>query len=500
MSDLNVTTIQNNNIAKTDKLLAFNNNDSKAASIQDVVQLVPGVMAIGVCDTAANVSAKVVTCEDWNNKPEQSILVTFTYANTASNPTLNINGKGALPIYNGSTREEYIPEGNMLFIVNSDCTKLQVVNEPTAKQTGLTYKTARWLRFSPTNKKSLVIKEGTSIKVGSHIYNAVKDTTYSMGSSLTAGTEYFVYLNYSSGSWTVTCSTTHTADTATSRYIGRFHTLCAAVTTDAVDNMLIPASPNSGLSAGGNILVKSYDSLKDSDFYNLYNKTIVSVETGTYYNVVTCSHILAGYSAGDILPESVMCLSFGVNTLHKDAMVYDKDTDMFIDVYLQSGTGLNTKSVYNATHTARRAGTCHQEDMRQVGKKLLNDDVFCSAAIGGNECTSITGSSDKMTVGGHVDTAGKRMVSAIGCEEMTGYLWQWLDEFPYCNTESGWQTIDNQGSFGQQYWNTHQLLAGGAWGDGSNCGSRCRGSDSGRADVYAGIGSRGSSRAVYGVL
>ena len=364
-------------------------------------------------------------------------------------------------------------------------------------KTGLLYKTPRWLRFSSSNKKSLVIKAGTIILVGSNVYEATSDTTYNMG-TLSAGTEYFVYLNYSSDSWTVTCSTTYSADTTTSRYIGRFHTLCAAVTSNAVDYMKIPASPGSGLSAGGNILVKSYDSLKDSDFYNLYNKTIVSVETGTYYDVVTCSHILAGYSAGDILPESVMCLSFGVNTLHKDAMVYDKDTDMFIDVYLQSGTGLNTKSVYNATHTVSRAGTCHQEDMRQVGKKLLNDYMFCSAAIGGNECTNITGSSDKTTVGGHVDTAGKRMVSAIGCEEMAGYLWQWLDEFPYCTT-SGWQTIDNQGSFGQQYWNTHQLLASGDWSNGSDCGSRCRNSISSRASISAGIGSRGSSRAVYGV-
>ena len=365
-------------------------------------------------------------------------------------------------------------------------------------KTGLLYKTPRWLRFSSSNKKSLVIKSGTIILVGSNVYEATSDTTYNMG-TLSAGTEYFVYLNYSSGSWTVTCSTTYSADTTTSRYIGRFHTLCAAVTSNAVDYMKIPASPGSGLSAGGNILVKSYDSLKDSDFYNLYNKTIVSVETGTYYDVVTCSHILAGYSAGDILPESVMCLSFGVNTLHKDAMVYDKDTDMFIDVYLQSGTGLNTKSVYNATHTVNRAGTCHQEDMRQVGKKLLNDYVFCSAAIGGNECTNITGSSDKTTVGGHVDTAGKRMVSAIGCEEMAGYVWQWLDEFPYCYTASEWQTIDNQGSFGQQYWNTHQVFAGGCWYNGSNCGSRCRNPTNVRTTVDAAIGSRGSSRAVYGV-
>ena len=68
MSDLNVTTISNSNIAKTDKLLAFNNNDSKAATIQDVVQLVPGKMAVATCSTAGNVAAKAVTCADWRSR------------------------------------------------------------------------------------------------------------------------------------------------------------------------------------------------------------------------------------------------------------------------------------------------------------------------------------------------------------------------------------------------------------------------------------------------
>ena len=86
---------------------------------------------LGVCDTEADTAAKVVTCAGWNGLPGQSILITFTNENTASNPTLNINSKGALPIYNGSTREEYIPEGNMLLIVNADATKLQVVYAPT---------------------------------------------------------------------------------------------------------------------------------------------------------------------------------------------------------------------------------------------------------------------------------------------------------------------------------------------------------------------------------
>ncbi len=137
MAELNVTQITDHTINKDDYVYGFNANKSKAPTVETLVTSAPGVTAIGVCDTAAATAAKVVTCANWNGLAGQSILITFTLANTASNPTLSINGKGALPIYNGSTREEYIPEGNMLLIVNSDCTKLQVVNTYAKKSDAL---------------------------------------------------------------------------------------------------------------------------------------------------------------------------------------------------------------------------------------------------------------------------------------------------------------------------------------------------------------------------
>jgi len=360
---------------------------------------------------------------------------------------------------------------------------------------GILYRTPRWLRFSQSDRKSLVIKAGTVILVGNYIYEAATDQTYSMG-TLEAGKDYFVYLNLSNGSWTVTCSQTKSADTSTSRCIGRFHTLCASV--PAGTTMILPDSPGGGRSAGGNILVKSYRQDSDPDFYAFYNKTISSVESGTYYDVVTCEHPLAGFSAGDILPESVWCLNWKPDTLHEDAMVYDKDTGIAVDVYLQSGTGLNTKSVYEAAHTVSRQQWNHQGDMLAVGKKLLRDYEFSSAALGSNECTNIAGSVDAGTVGGHSDSNNRRMISAIGCEEMCGYLWQWLDEVNGKPDENEWTVTDGQGAFGQEYWQPRALLAGGRWGDGTLCGSRCRAADGGRAGVDAAIGGRGSSRVVRG--
>ena len=54
----------------------------------------------GTCNTASATAAKVVTCPDFTTLiTGVSITVKFQYANTAANPTLNVNGTGAVPIY-----------------------------------------------------------------------------------------------------------------------------------------------------------------------------------------------------------------------------------------------------------------------------------------------------------------------------------------------------------------------------------------------------------------
>lgn len=56
----------------------------------------------GTCSTAASTTAKVVTCADFSLVKGAIIAVLFTTANTASTPTLNVNGTGAKSIYIGS--------------------------------------------------------------------------------------------------------------------------------------------------------------------------------------------------------------------------------------------------------------------------------------------------------------------------------------------------------------------------------------------------------------
>ena len=355
------------------------------------------------------------------------------------------------------------------------------------------YATPRWLRFNPSNKRGLIIKAGTSILLANGTYktyavDTAVDLTNYLGS---AGANYNVYL---ANDGTITAYTSTQSNKGVK--IGRFSTLCANVGTIT---MKIPAKASSGLASGGTILVKQYSS-EDSDFYNFYNKSISAVTVQTYYDVISCVHPLNGYVAGDILPESVFCLSFFPTNKYEDGQVYDQDTGSVIDIYLQSGNGDSTRSIYNATHQVSRQAINHQEDMRIVGKRLLTDHEFTSAAIGSNEGTNITGSSDKTTVGGHVDIAiaSRRMISAIGCEEMCGYIWQWLDEIGPVGG-SDWATYDGHATFGKTYGTSYVVVAGGSWSNGSYCGSRSRWCNDSRSATYASNGGRGSSRIQIGI-
>ena len=52
----------------------------------------------GICETAAATQAKVVTCDEFRLEKGALLAVQFTYANTASSPSMNVNGTGAIAI------------------------------------------------------------------------------------------------------------------------------------------------------------------------------------------------------------------------------------------------------------------------------------------------------------------------------------------------------------------------------------------------------------------
>jgi hypothetical protein len=327
----------------------------------------------------------------------------------------------------------------------------------------------RWLRFDPENKRGVIIKAGTNIKLpNGSIKSYIIDTHIDLTSYITqGGADYYLYIDNNGD------ISAYTDYQSTGNKIGRLHTLCVDVGVNVT--MTAPAPASSGYTTNTDYLIKSYRQEKDPDFYAFYNKKVKTVTRQSQYDVVTIDHPLSGFQAGDILPESVFCLNWYPDTLFEDGMVYDKDINKVIDIYLQSGTGHNTRSKYNQTHTVSRQPYNHAEDMRMVGKRLLYDNEFTSAALGSNEKTSIAGAADAGTVGGHKDANNRRMISAIGCEEMCGYLWQWLQETSSVGG-SGFVTTDQNASFGQEYGNPYVLCAGGSWANANRafCGSRSR--------------------------
>ena len=277
------------------------------------------------------------------------------------------------------------------------------------------------------------------------------------GTALSAATDYSVYITPIDDGFdfVVSKNSTYpkgfTADTAYK--IGGFHTLCVAVTSANA-----PAIPSN---------------------------TFLSSTT----------HPAIGYNAGEIIPNSIWCLTHRP-TSNPSGMVYVNLLDKWVDIYLQSGTLKATASVYGASTTDSRQPILHQLDMVCVGKKMPTDHDFFVFAEGSNQKTAIKGAADAVTTGGHVDTAGKRMISAYFIEDCCGFLWQWLDEVsPHGG--SGWagygsNAEERGGSYGMPY----VLLAGGGWLHSSSCGSWSRFCNATRSDVNARSGCRGVSRSL----
>jgi hypothetical protein len=226
-----------------------------------------------------------------------------------------------------------------------------------------------------------------------------------------------------------------------------------------------------------------------------FHTLCVDVGTGLSYTygTGTFDHLLNGYMAGEILPQSVWCLNHRPYS-NPAGMVYIPNLDFWCDIYLQSGSGIATKSAYQGVITRNRQYVDFVEDQFCVNKALLNDEEFASAMLGSNEKTAVYGASDAGATtggaGGRKDTANRRMISIYGVEEGCGSLWQWLATTSAAGG-TGWTT--QNGDKGDFYGSCFALLAGGYWNAGVHCGSRARDAAGLRAIVAAHLGGRGRS-------
>ena len=398
-----------------------------------------------------------------------SSLIQFGYGELANPDAVNANFETLRQAVNANTQEN-ITINSSIGEINST---LDTVSEQVMPDLNFTKTDNVFIKSNKKNK--ITLQAGTVIRLEVATddirYLEVKeDTDYNIynimdtgASSLTAGKDYYLYVvakNEVNSETTEVIKTVELKASANSTYpngytasnsrkIGGFHTLCMAVTSSNA-----PA-------------------LVDTNIWE--------------------SHPAIGYNAGDIIPNSVWCLSH--RPLSEPAgMVYVDKIDMWVDIYLQSGTGLSTKSAYGATVTDTRQPINHQWDLQLINKKLATDNDFTIFAEGSNQKTAIYGSAapNPKTSGGHVDTAGKRMISGYFIEECCGYLWQWLDEISPTGG-SGFSNYDGSAARGQSYGVPYVLRAGGDWDNSSSCGSRSRSASTSRSTAAASSGGRGVS-------
>ena len=101
-------------------------------------------------------------------------------------------------------------------------------------------------------------------------------------------------------------------------------------------------------------------------------------------------HTLTGFVAGDVLPASIWDLNHRPVSA-PEGMVYSEGISKWVDIYLASGTGTSTASVYAATITDTRDWNDFTDDGGAVKKKMLTDPEFQVIATGSNEGTNIYG-------------------------------------------------------------------------------------------------------------
>ena len=254
--------------------------------------------------------------------------------------------------------------------------------------------------------------------------------------------------------------------------------------------------PTSGLTA--KILVSANSTVPSG--YDSSNSRKIGGFHGLCVAIGTISdHPLTDFAIGDCLPASIW------DILHRpisspEGMVFSDGINKWVDIYLASGTGASTASIYGGTISDSRDWMDFVDDGVAVKKRMLDDSGFQAIAAGSNEETNVVGSADPNTTGGHVDTASRRMISNIGVEDCCGAMWQWLSDqsfrvdgadyaaaitWAWYNLPGVKGSLYREGNYGDV-----KLLAGGYWADGVNAGSRCRVASNFRWHTSAALGCR----------
>ena len=219
-----------------------------------------------------------------------------------------------------------------------------------------------------------------------------------------------------------------------------------------------------------------------------------------------------------IVPRSVWTLGHRPKC-NPEGMVY-LGGGTWIDIYLNSDDGAyGLKSEYNCAPMTGTEGMnwyTFTERLAKSGKRMPDYSDFCAYAFGSpaglanantNAWTATTNTGRGVT--GSVVNA----VSAIGCVDAVGRVWEWLNDLitraehaknaTYHASEAwGWDltsplkdtaTKYDVGNIYQYYYaSLAALMAGGSWSNGANAGARAVSCGIYPWYVYASIGARGA--------
>lgn len=197
-------------------------------------------------------------------------------------------------------------------------------------------------------------------------------------------------------------------------------------------------------------------------------------------------HTLSGYVAGDILPRSVWD-RFNRSAGRQEGTILSR-CGKWVDIYLPSVSGNTLVSVNGGTIADGTSSPAFhtykfEQWFSRQGMHTISQQEFFSVAEGANQSTNIVDTTDPVTTTGHVDTAGRRMISNEGVEDTCGVSWQWGRDTGGVMTGAAWENAydanDDSTTRGQHYHAPCRCLLGGAWTNGVFCGVRAsRWSDS----------------------
>lgn len=261
---------------------------------------------------------------------------------------------------------------------------------------------------------------------------------------------------------------------------------CVYLTTDQQFVVSLNSTFPTGTLADGSTAFSAENTRKIGGFHTL------CVDAGEIDG-----HPLSGFEAGDILPASVWCLNHRPYS-EPAGMVYVNETNSWVDIYNCSGAVTCPESTYGGTRLHSVNYYAAVEALLSINKSPIDDKTFVAAMRGSNTGTLVAGSAqpEPDTTGGHSDTAGRRMVSNLGCEEGCGLSAAILAETG-ASGGSGSSEVTSifGGSGGFVFGIMYTTTAGGSYSTQAlACGTMCRGYSFNSTSVNAGIGIRGLSK------